>query len=344
MTGLIRYDAARAALEEAVRIDEVLDIRAQSTALEAYARMAKDKDLIDKATTIKLRAERKAGQLLIAMSRNGERRGPKDGSPKDIYVSQGGTHTEQPKTLDDLGITRQHASKWSAVAMLPEDDFEKRVSEAQKKATDSVEMSAREKLEAKQERRANRERELGAKQKALPQKKYGVVLADPAWDFAVWDAVTGGDRGANNHYETNDLAQILKLDVPSICHADCVLFLWATAPMMPQALQTMEAWGFEYKSQYVWVKDRAGTGYWSRNMHELLLIGTKGDVPCPSPGTQYTSVIEAPLGEHSEKPAIFLEMIEDYFPTVQKIELNRRGPARPNWDAWGTEAEVVQCG
>ena len=76
-------------------------------------------------------------------------------------------------------------------------------------------------------------------------------------------------------------------DVPSIAADDCVLFLWATSPMLPQALEVMKAWGFAYVSGAVWVKDRIGTGYWFRNRHELLLVGTRGNVPAPAMGTQW---------------------------------------------------------
>ena len=99
----------------------------------------------------------------------------------------------------------------------------------------------------------------------------------------------------------------------------------------------MGAWGFRFVSHFCWVKSRAGTGYRNRNRHELLLIGKRGNIPAPAPGTQYESVIEAPRGRHSEKPEIFLEMIEAMFPHVPKIELYRRGPARPGWSAWGAE-------
>jgi len=71
----------------------------------------------------------------------------------------------------------------------------------------------------------------------------------------------------------------MALGVASIAAPDSVLFLWATVPMLPQALEVLVAWGFAYKSSFVWVKDRAGTGYWSRNRHEILLIGARGDVP-----------------------------------------------------------------
>jgi N6-adenosine-specific RNA methylase IME4 len=110
--------------------------------------------------------------------------------------------------------------------------------------------------------------------------------------------------------------------------------------MLPQALEVMKAWGFEYRSQFVWAKDRAGTGYWNRNQHELLLVGVRGDVPAPAPGSQWSSLIPAPVGEHSRKPDEARRMIESYFPSLPKIELFARGKARPGWEIWGSEAEM----
>jgi len=194
----------------------------------------------------------------------------------------------------------------------------------------------------KKKLRAKRERELAKRQRALPDKRYGVILADPEWRFEPYSRETGMDRAADNHYPTSITEVIASRDVRSIAADDCVLFLWATVPMLPQAMLVMLTWGFEYRSHYIWLKDKIGTGYWNRNKHELLLIGTRGKVPAPAMGTQWHSVIEAPRGEHSEKPEIFLRMIEEYYPTLPKIELNRRGPARPSWDAWGFEAEEAQ--
>lgn len=190
----------------------------------------------------------------------------------------------------------------------------------------------------KAEKRDAKERDLGAKQVDLPEAKFGVILADPEWKFDVWSE-KGKDRSADNHYPTSETFVIANRDVPSIAADDCVLFLWATVPMLPQALQVMEGWGFQYKSHIVWEKDRIGTGYWFRNAHELLLVGTKGNIPAPAPGTQRPSVIEGRVTKHSAKPEVFHELIEQYFPTLPKIELNRRGPARKGWAAWGNETE-----
>jgi N6-adenosine-specific RNA methylase IME4 len=197
------------------------------------------------------------------------------------------------------------------------------------------------KADAKKDERAAKEAELGARQSALPNKKYGVIYADPEWRFEVYSRETGLNAAADNHYPTSPLDEIKARDVPSIAAKDCVLFLWATAPMMPQALEVMAAWGFEYKSQFTWAKDRAGTGYWNRNQHELLLVGTHGNIPAPALGTQFSSLIVAPRREHSHKPDEAYEIIEAYFPTLPKIELNARH-ARPGWDAWGYEAPALK--
>jgi N6-adenosine-specific RNA methylase IME4 len=192
----------------------------------------------------------------------------------------------------------------------------------------------------KQEKRAAKERQLGARQSALPQQKFGVILADPEWRFEPWSRETGMHRAADNHYPTSCTEVITAPDVPSIAADDCVLLLWATISMLPDALAVMGAWGFKYKSHYCWGKDKRGTGFWSIEKHELLLIGTRGKPPPPAAGTQEESLIIAPRGEHSAKPECFLEMIERWFPTLPKIELNRRGPARKGWSAWGNEAEA----
>jgi N6-adenosine-specific RNA methylase IME4 len=198
----------------------------------------------------------------------------------------------------------------------------------------------------KKERRVQREISLAAKIEALPTRRYGVILADPEWRFEPYSRESGMDRSPDNHYPTSGTDDIAARDVPSIAADDCVLFLWATAPMLPDALRVMAAWGFEYKSHLIWAKERSGeargTGYWFSSEHELLLVGTKGNVPAPAMGAQWRSLITARVEGHSEKPEVFLEMVEDYFPTLPKIELNRRGPARKGWDAWGLETDRVE--
>jgi len=194
-------------------------------------------------------------------------------------------------------------------------------------------------LEEKRERRAAREKELAIRTRTFPDKRFNVILCDVPWSFEVWGETSGMDRSADNHYPTMKGPAIMALDISRIAADDCVLLMWATAPMLLDALHVMDAWGFTYKSHCVWAKDKTGTGYWFRNRHELLLVGTKGKIPAPAPGQQFDSVIEAPRGQHSAKPEAFLSMIESMFPNLPKIELFRRGPPRKGWHAWGNEVK-----
>jgi len=305
--------------------------------MSAYARLAKDGKLIAEATAIKKRAERRLGELMEADRKSGKL---KHGGPR-----KGSRVVEKPllHTLADQGIDKNLADRARKAAM-PEAKFEEQVARAIKVAVAATEDDAavvkaarEEQQDEKANRRAMREGELTARIAALPTRRYGVIVADPEWRFEPWSRETGMDRAADNHYPTSVVEAIKARDVPSIAADDAVLFLWATVPMLPQALEVMAAWGFAYKSSCTWTKDRAGTGYWFRNQHELLLLGTRGKISAPAPGTQWPSVIAAPVAEHSAKPEAFLEMIETYFPTLPKIELNRRGPPRPGWAAWGNE-------
>jgi|HubBroStandDraft_6_1064221.scaffolds.fasta_scaffold00056_93 N6-adenosine-specific RNA methylase IME4 len=191
----------------------------------------------------------------------------------------------------------------------------------------------------KKNKRAKQEKALGAKVRALPTTKFGVILADPPWRY---ENIPMGDltKSPESHYPTQSLKDILKLKVPSISAPNSVLFLWAVAPMLPEALQVMSKWGFTYKAHLIWHKvGKLGLGYWFRNEHELLLVGIKGKIPAPAPGTQIKSILQAKPGRHSEKPEEVLKLIEKLFPSLPKIELHRRGEPRKGWEAWGNESK-----
>jgi N6-adenosine-specific RNA methylase IME4 len=195
-------------------------------------------------------------------------------------------------------------------------------------------------------RRAKRERALAEKtakaNEALEagEELFSVLYTDPPWRLEPYSRETGMDRAADNHYPTMTTDQIAALKVPAA--DDAVLFIWGTVPMLPDALHVMKAWGFTYRSHCIWNKPHAGTGYWFRNKHELLLVGVKGDVPAPAPGKQFASVIDAPLAEHSVKPEDFAEMIREMFPNAKPVELFARRP-REGWAVWGNEVAEAEA-
>lgn len=123
--------------------------------------------------------------------------------------------------------------------------------------------------------REEKEQALAAKtieQSLQADKVYGVIYIDPPWKFETFSE-NGMDRSADNHYPTMSAQSLSELQMPAA--KDCIMFMWATVPMMPEAIDLLTDWGFTYKSHIAWVKDRIGTGYWTRNKHELLLIATK---------------------------------------------------------------------
>ena len=138
---------------------------------------------------------------------------------------------------------------------------------------------------------------------ALPSDRtYPVILADPPWHFEVYNEDSGVERAAANHYPTMSLSEICKLPIADLATPDAVVFLWTTAPHLHEAFEVLAAWGFQYVSNFVWVKDKFGLGYWVRNQHELVLIARRGDMPTPAPACRPPSVIQAPAREHSRKP------------------------------------------
>ncbi len=102
---------------------------------------------------------------------------------------------------------------------------------------------------------------------------YDIIYADPPWRYD--DNTTSPNRRIENHYPTMALEDIKNMEIPSA--KDCILYLWSPAPLIEKALQVLNAWGFTYKSNLVWDKNKMGMGYWVRGQHEHLLIGVKGE-------------------------------------------------------------------
>jgi N6-adenosine-specific RNA methylase IME4 len=167
----------------------------------------------------------------------------------------------------------------------------------------------------------------------LPAGPFELIYADPPWQIGN----ANGEHAPENHYPTLPIHEIATLPIPAAPNA--ILFLWAVNCRLPQALEVMRAWGFEYKTNLAWVKPSIGLGGWARNRHELLLLGRKGSFPLADPEDRPDSVIEAARGRHSEKPDCVYELLERMYPQASKLELFARGRARKGWVSWGNEAK-----
>lgn len=177
----------------------------------------------------------------------------------------------------------------------------------------------------------------------FPDKKYDIIYADPPWSYS--------DKGCNgnaaDHYPTMTVEEICKLPVNvaggGIASDNCILFMWATYPMLREALKVIEAWGFTYKTvAFNWVKQNKtgaglfwGLGNWTRSNSEICLLAVKGKPRRMSASVH--SVILSPVQQHSRKPAEARDRIVELMGDLPRIELFAR-EAAPGWDAWGDEA------
>lgn len=167
---------------------------------------------------------------------------------------------------------------------------------------------------------------------------YDLIVADPPWRFRTWNE-TNQSKSASRHYDLMEMEEILALPVGDIAKRDCVLLLWATAPMLQQGIETLKAWGFAYKSMMAWRKltpngkVRMGTGYWARTMHEPLLIATRGK---PRKTSAFPSLFDGIAREHSRKPEEFYALVDKHAPDTRRAELFAR-QSRPGFDTWGNE-------
>jgi N6-adenosine-specific RNA methylase IME4 len=167
-------------------------------------------------------------------------------------------------------------------------------------------------------------------------RRYPILLADPPWKYEAYDLASGMERAAEVHYPTMATEEICALPIADLALPDAALFLWTTSPHLQSAFRVLDAWGFEYRTNIVWVKDQPGLGYWVRNQHELLLVAARRSMRSPPERMRPPSLISAPRREHSRKPDETYELIERMYPELPKVELFAR-QARPGWDVWGNE-------
>lgn len=176
-------------------------------------------------------------------------------------------------------------------------------------------------------------RELGV------ETKYPVIYADPPWRYEN-PPMGASSRSIENHYPTMDLAEICALPVRDLATEDAILYMWATAPKLAESFAVLDAWGFSYRTNFVWIKDKIGMGYHARSQHEILLVAKRGNIPPPAVADRVSSVVFGERTEHSRKPDEFYELIESFYPSLPKIELFCRSP-REGWAAWGNQASAA---
>jgi len=173
----------------------------------------------------------------------------------------------------------------------------------------------------------------------LPDTVFNIIYADPPWEYNN----TGVHGAASHHYGTMSLTDICNFTRTIDLHIayNAALFMWVTNPFLEDAFTVLNAWGFTYKTNMVWIKTdlvKPGSGFYVRGRHELLFIATRGSF---TPLDQHISppigsVLEAPVQEHSRKPEQVYDIIERLYPDCNYVELFAR-QRRDGWIAYGNE-------
>ncbi len=176
-------------------------------------------------------------------------------------------------------------------------------------------------------------------------RKFATVLADPPWRFQNKTGKVAPEHKRLARYPTLTLAEIEDLPVQDVVEETAHLYLWVPNALLPEGLQVMRSWGFQYKTNLIWYKvrldggpDRRGVGFYFRNVTEMLLFGVRGKhARTLAPGRSQENIILSRKREHSRKPDEQYPIIEACSPGPF-LELFARG-ARQGWFTWGNQSK-----
>lgn len=175
----------------------------------------------------------------------------------------------------------------------------------------------------------------------FPPGVYRVLYADPPWQYGDERTLSDTSGAALTQYPTMATDAICALAdksgrrIQDISGEDSVCFLWATAPLLTDALAVLAAWGFTYKAMFVWDKQRSYNGHYNAVRHEMLLIGTKGSAT-PDAKELHDSVIASERTKHSRKPEEFYGVVESMYTRGPYVEIFAR-EKRDGWAAFGNQ-------
>jgi len=318
---LEKISAFRAELEIAETIEDIKTLETKASVIAEIAR----KEKMGKSV------QDEVGEYLCDVI-------AKKGAWLDEYFPQGGDGSNQYKKVETLPNRR-----------LADEGINYKESSNARLMNNEPELAAQAKEELKQDDKKvvtpnavvslvrNKKRKERVEETEQPNLDgiYRIIYADPAWQYNADFMDKYGH--AKSHYSTMSIEELCDLPVADIRADDCVLFMWTTSPKLEQAFQVIKAWGFKYKTSFVWDKIKHNFGYYNSVRHEFLLIAGHGS-STPDVKELHDSVISIERSnKHSEKPEYFRELIDKLYTTGNKVELFARKKVE-GWDTWGSEA------
>jgi len=303
-------NSARRALEQARTVPELTELRNQAQAMERYlARRNGAEAAALTALDMRLRAERRIGGLLGA----------------DV--------TRGYKSLPD-GVGRMDSSRWQRIASLPDNVFEEELAKPEPSTAKLVKVAKQRAAKANGVSRPESPTCTVEDLEVLAESgaRFGAIYADPPWQYG-----NQGTRAAtDNHYITMPFDEIAALPIADLAAENSHLHLWCTTSFLAEGIDLLRAWGFTYKSFFVWVKPEMGIGNYWRVSHEYMLLGVRGK--CPFLDHSEMSWMQASRNTgHSSKPEGVRSKIEKVSPGPYLELFGRK--AAPGWTVWGNEVE-----
>jgi N6-adenosine-specific RNA methylase IME4 len=365
---LARYDAACAALDAAVKADEVMSVRLEARAIQAVARVAKNFDLELSAVTLRTRAEARLGEMLEQGEKQGIIASP--GGQRRAKNGDSGAEYSAPATLKEIGVDPKlsmQSRRLSGIGQKAVDAMLTRFqTESRSRGRLAMDVISGETAKRNADSRRNLAQELSDCAALQPTgRMFPVCYADPAWSRKAGI----GNRAYENHYDTMTWDDILAMPVAKRMLPDAWLFLWIprahllaihpveietplgrTPIKMPLATAVAHAWGFDaYSTCFVWTKtdddvpDDHGLGLIAWDQDEILCLFKRGrGLPKPDTDIKFGSNHRERPSEHSSKPAFYRDMINAMTGGVPVLELFAREDdvhvLPPNFFTWGNQS------
>ena len=335
MNALVKLEGAVRMLAEAGTLEEVKHVHDLAQAAAEYARAARlGLEAQNSAAEIKLRAERKAGEMLAGLERQP---GPGRGHTAEKISTDGNLLYDYRSVLEETDTPYQTANRWQKIAALPDEQFEEYIAETKAERAELTTTGI-----LRFERELARAAVAQERQNAppLPSGKYRIFYADPPWSYGNSGVIGPTDNygHVHRHYPSMSIAELCAMGpaVRDMAEDNAVLFMWVTSPLLEECFDVIRAWGFKYKTSFVWDKVRHNFGHYNSVRHELLLVCTRGSCT-PDNLKLYDSVQTIERSDtHSEKPGEFRDMIEELYEYGGRIELFARVNT-DGWEAWGNE-------
>lgn len=334
-TTLTVFNEAYRALMAARNIDEVKQVRDKAEALRLYLKQQGESlEMQNACAEIKIRAERRAGEILKEMPKNEGTRGQLAGRDSSGPSIMEGPEDDTP-TLSDLGISYAQSSRFQSIANIPEEVFEQKITEIK---DNQEELTSKKFLaEAKQELARMRVPE-PAVTPPIPPDKYRCIVIDPPWPMKKIEREERPNQGVELDYPTMSLEEIEALPVGEMAdESGCHLYLWVTQKYLPAGLQMVEKWGFNYQCLMTWRKNVGITPYSWMYDTEHVIFARRGNLPLDRLGLRLS--FDAPVNGHSVKPDIFFDERVTLASPGPRLEMFAR-KSRSGFDVWGNE---VNC-